>query len=155
MPLHSSPENSKKAVRWSQWSGQTSRSLHSLFSRLPVFLPICWRRDSTDPMPCQFSRFIRPQIRRWRYYRPGQEPLKLCSDNLQHKPLSSLTIIYSEVQWRVNECTEGIVILEGNTNEILLFPPKIELRTFSVLGRRDNRYTMETSLTYQLANITV
>ena len=25
-----------------------------------------------------------------------------------------------------------------------LFPPRIELRTFSVLGRRDNHYTMET-----------
>ena len=26
----------------------------------------------------------------------------------------------------------------------VLFPPRIELRTFSVLGRRDNHYTMET-----------
>ena len=25
-----------------------------------------------------------------------------------------------------------------------MFPPRIELRTFSVLGRRDNHYTMET-----------
>ena len=25
-----------------------------------------------------------------------------------------------------------------------LFPPRIELRTFSVLGRRDDHYTMET-----------
>ena len=27
---------------------------------------------------------------------------------------------------------------------MLMFPPRIELRTFSVLGRRDNHYTMET-----------
>ena len=26
----------------------------------------------------------------------------------------------------------------------VMFPPRIELRTFSVLGRRDNHYTMET-----------
>ncbi|KZS02682.1 Uncharacterized protein APZ42_000183, partial [Daphnia magna] len=28
--------------------------------------------------------------------------------------------------------------------EDILFPPRIELRTFSVLGRRDNHYTMGT-----------
>ena len=34
-----------------------------------------------------------------------------------------------------------------------LFPPRIELGTFCVLGRRDNRYTMETlSVCKQLLN---
>ena len=35
-----------------------------------------------------------------------------------------------------------LIVFLKNTS---LFPPRIELRTFSVLGRRDNHYTMETS----------
>ena len=34
--------------------------------------------------------------------------------------------------------------LSSNDNANTLFPLRIELRTFSVLGRRDNHYTMET-----------
>ena len=34
-----------------------------------------------------------------------------------------------------------------------LFPPRIELRTFSVLGRRDNHYTMETTCIKQYISL--
>ncbi len=34
-----------------------------------------------------------------------------------------------------------------------LFPPRIELRTFSVLGRRDNHYTMETTCIQQYISL--
>ena len=38
-----------------------------------------------------------------------------------------------------------LIVFLKNTS---LFPPRIELRTFSVLGRCDNHYTMETSCQY-------
>ena len=37
----------------------------------------------------------------------------------------------------------------GCVFRIKVFPPRIELRTFSVLGRRDNHYTMETETSFE------